>query len=417
MPTPRGNPDPAMLERELARLGKASPHRGIGPRVVSGAKWAFRVIGRGENPIHWAFSVGTVAGVPMRMHLLVVFWALVELTASASRWQMGAEYALAATLAFVFIAMVREAARIAWAQRHAAVTDMPVIWPLGALNAITQPSHARGMRSFHSGQSAGLHCEMGGMFVGIALVPVFIAAALLSGVPAHTLWRFPFFSPADVMGELNTRWQYTFWWLHYANTAILLANLALVAPCFDAGRVLARAMRDRRAANRAAITLWAGLASALVISLLALGEGSMRLAIVALVAALCTWLEFRSQVFLANPVPTRPAFVGLATSATRPTGPSRPRPSLTKTPRPTGSASGLSPSPVIEHPARPSRAPLRTSAGLVAPEPAPPAAPRTPPTREQIDEILAQITREGLPSLSQEQRDALDAATRHLRAR
>lgn len=422
MRPPRGNPDPNQLQRELARLGSgAAPQRpkvGLAGRIrrVGGrmGRWLSRVVGRGENPIHWAFPVGPVAGVPMRMHVLVILWAAVELFASAQRSQMGGEYALAAVLAFIFIAMVRESARVAWAQRHAAVADVSIIWPLGALNAITPTNRTQAATaSFRPGQAAGLHCELGGMFVGLGLAPIFVGAALAAGVPAHSLWDFPFFSPAGVMADLSTRWQYVFWWLHYANLAILLANAALYAPCFDAGRVLARAMRDRRATNRAAITLWAGLASSLVVLLLALAEDSVRLGIVGLVTALCTWLVFRSQTFLAEAAaPARPAFVGMATSAARTGGPSRPRSSLTKSPRSPSSTSAqaFGTSPIIEHPARPSRAPLRAMVGATAPDPA-------PPTREQVDGILAQISREGIASLSQEQREALESATRHLRAR
>lgn len=415
----RGNPDDSLLRRELARLGHSPV--GLGPkattqptRVRRALQWLSRVAGRGENPTTWAFPVGSVAGVPVRMHVLVILWIAVELIASAMRSQMGAEYALAAVLAFVFVAMVREAARIAWARRHALVSDVSIIWPLGALNPITPlgRSHATstGLRFVPSG---GLHVEMGGVFVGLALLPIFVCGSLVAGVPAHALWRFDFFSPAGVMTELGTRWQYVFWWLHYANLAILLANAALFAPCFDAGRVLARAMGDRRATNRAAVTLWAGLASSVVLLLVALGTGSLRVAIVALVAALCTWLVFRSQTFLADAAsPPRPAFVGLATSAARPAA-ARARSSIPKMPRSAasqGSVQAASNGPVIEHPARPSRGPLRVTTGTVAPDPA-------PPSREQIDGILAQISREGMASLSQEQRDALESATRHLRAR
>lgn len=371
-------------------------------------------MGRGENPINWAFPVGSIAGVPMRMHVLVIVWAAVELIASGARSQMGGEYAIAAVLAFVFIAMVREAARVAWAHRHGAVADASIIWPLGALNAIT-PTSRPASAAPRAGHAAGVHCELGGMFVGLGLAPIFVAAALAAGVPSRALWDFPFFSPASVMAELGSRWQYVFWWLHYANAAILLANAAMYAPCFDAGRVLSRAMRDRRATNRAAITLWAGLASSVIVLLLALAEDSLRLAIVGLVTALCTWLVFRSQTFLAEAsMPTRPAFVGLATSAARPGTSTRPRSQLTKTQRPSGANSALaSGSPVIEHPARPARAPLRASVGATAPEPVVPV----PPTREEVDAILAQITREGISSLSQEQRETLEAATRDLRAR
>jgi hypothetical protein len=411
---PRGNPEMNQLQRELARLGSGSGvSRPRGGGMRRAGRWVSRVIGRGENPIHWAFPVGTVAGVPMRMHVFVILWAAVELIASALRSQMGGEYAVAAVLAFVFIAMIREAARVAWAQRHAAVADVSIIWPLGALNAITPASRAHAPAALRPRHAAGVHCELGGTFVGIAMAPIFAGAAMLVGVPGHALWDFSFFTPASVMADLSTRWQYVFWWLHYANMAILIANAAMYAPCFDAGRVLARAMRDRRATNRAAITLWAGLASSVVVLLLALAESSVRLGIVGLVTALCTWLVFRSQTFLAEAsAPARPAFVGMVTSASRPGTAARPRSSLTKSQRSTGpaAAQAAANSPVIEHPARPSRAPLRATVGATAPAPA-------PPTREQVDAILGQISREGIASLSQEQRDALDAATRQLRSR
>ena len=464
--------------------------------------WTFvgRVFGLGEDPTRWSFPIGTVQGVGMRMHWLVLLWAAVEIAASTVQGAVGVEHTFAGVVAFIAISMMRESARVIWARHRGIVAECSILWPLGGLNTITPRAAVRiaahASSTFvknGSGPSGDLRAsgeprgstnqptrlsrarntqggvlpELGGVFLGLLMVPIFALGALVFGVPASALYRFDPLNPVLTSFELATRWQMLAWWLYVANLTILVINLCIPATCFDAGRALSAALASRRRTRASAISFWIGLLAVGIIAIASLWFESSRIAIIALIGCLTTWMVFRSQTFLAEQAIARPAFTssfrsindsrgnksGLNKSGSNKSGSSMTSgyfggstarrelgsmgstststnargtsttgsgsidPAITggtaqpakasKNPIAPANPPGLSDTPVIEHPARPRTNGPAVSSGS--------EANRSNVTPNELDAVLIRISLYGMMSLTDQERSILARATRQLR--
>lgn len=386
-----------------------------------------RVVGVGENPLGWSVPIGVVAGVPMRVHVVFPLWCVIEVVARVGTWPAGVEQALACVVAFTVVVLVREAGRVAWASLWGDVSDGSVVWPLGGLNAVSKPRGmggvgwglGRGLGRGRGGSGGGIGggvgravvSQCGGVVVGVVLMPLLAAAVVGTGASWTVLVPREPLDPWGTAGGLATRWQVLAWWLYYANCVVLVMNVVVPAAVFDlgrgVGRVLEVALSRGRRLEAAALSLWVGMMASGVVALVALGAESSRLGVVAGIAALGSWLAFRSQVFVAG---------GLGREGGREVGREgggeggravwwpRVREAGAAEGRAEGEGGGVAAGMAVGE-----------GAGRVRGEARGDVLPSRAPTAAEVDAILVKIAAGGMGSLSAREREFLARATARMR--
>lgn len=245
-----------------------------------------RVFGVGEDPLSWSFPVLRVAGVSLRLHLIVPLWIAAELAFSIPFTRVGPAYVAAGLAAALAVALLREFVRgmvaLACGSERAAI----VAWPLGGL----MPVAVEARRPFLA--------EAGGLIAGLVMAPLLAMAVWGTGADLRTLLFNPF-SPRETVATLLTPWQVAAWWMFYANAVVLAMNLVLPMHPFDAARLMRAHLRDRVGTVRAndAVTR-VGFFAAVGLLVLGAAASETRLIAIAIFSAVATALEFRRAEFL-----------------------------------------------------------------------------------------------------------------------
>lgn len=257
------------------------PEREFGGRVP-----LRRVFGAGEDPLTWSAPIGRIAGLGLRLHLIVPLWAAAELAFSLPHHRVGPMHVGTGVAAVLVIALIREVARALVSRSGGAEEESIVVWPLGGLTGGKRAGFPRGVAS-----------QAGGLAIQLLLVPILAGAVWASGADPATLLFNPF-EPRGVVGMLASGWQVAAWWLFYANVVVLLASLLPMRP-FDGARLLEAWVCERRGAARAndAVTR-VGLFAAVALLVFAAAASEGRLIAVAFFSAAATVIEFRKAEFL-----------------------------------------------------------------------------------------------------------------------
>ncbi|MDX2132537.1 MAG: hypothetical protein SFY69_10855 [Planctomycetota bacterium] len=204
--------------------------------------------------------------------------------------------------------------------------------------------------------------ECGGLVAGVLLVPALGSLVLASGASPEALLPSPL-DPRITAAGLRSTWQVWAWWAYYANLIMLAANLLLPMSAFDAGRVVQSWARRARDDYRA-LALRIGLFAALAVFVIGASAGETRLMAVAALGGLATYLDTRRLEFIA---------LGTQTITVRDVPAERPAPDVS-----------------------------------LEAEPAPPP---------DLDDVLARISRDGMASLTPQERRVLERETERRRRR
>jgi Zn-dependent protease len=259
-----------------------------------------RALGEGENPVRWGPTLGRVAGVRVRVHVVLIAWIALVLIASLPHDALGIVPTLLGVLALLMVLVVREFARIGATRALGGEADESLLWPLGSV---------AGGREFpswrHEAMAAGAPT-----LAGVLVALLALAGLLVAGAPRDAVLLNPL-HPARALAALRTPggtqpvWLLGVWWTYAGGMIVTLLNLAPMMP-LDAARI-ARAYLSRvpggmgrHGATR--VTAIAGIVSGL--GMVALGSlvEQATLVGVGVLGALACVQELRQLRFVEDPV-------------------------------------------------------------------------------------------------------------------
>lgn len=320
-----------------------------------------RVFGDAENPMQWALTVGRVAGIRVRIHLIFIIYAVAQLLfAGVSRDTIGLGFT-AISLAWLFvIVLLHEFGHCLACRWVGGEADDILMWPLGGLATVLPPDTPR----------ANLITTLGGPAVNAALLPPLIALMLVYGMGDRLL-----FNPLDLSFALGgLTWGQTALFLAYVvNLTILAFNVVLPIFPLDGGRILHAALWPRMGKRPALdVTLTIGFVGSIALGVFALVANQTLLLGVAVFAGITCFLERRT--------------LRAADDLTSPWAESAQWREEDDRPAPRG----------------PTKKELKRRE-------------READEQQQLDAILEKIARSGMDSLTRAERKALEAATKKRR--
>lgn len=241
-----------------------------------------RIFGDAENPMGWALSLGRVAGIRVRVHLLFIIYAVAQILYSIPRDTMGVGFTASAMASLFVVVLLHEFGHCFACRAVRGEADDILMWPLGGLATCNPPHEWR----------AHLVTALGGPAVNVVLAPVFIGALWAVGQKDAIL--FNPFKPSVSVTLLGSWWLVFLWWLHYTNVLILGFNLLMPLFPLDGGRVL-QAILWRRMGYTASMdaTATIGLFAAGALGVFAVVGNHMMLLMIALFGGLYCWQERR----------------------------------------------------------------------------------------------------------------------------
>lgn len=253
----------------------------------------------GDNPLGWSVQFLRVAGVTVKAHILFLMYVVFTLL-SAAMTQGGPSLPFVAMgLVCLFgSVLLHEFGHIFACRFVKGEADEILMWPLGGL-AMCRPPHT---------WQANLITTLGGPLVNLLLmVPTGLAVVAMGGGLSALV-----FNPFDpVKGLVSFQlaitggpdWvvycKMTVWWLYYTNLVLLAFNMLLPMFPMDGGRVLQALVWAKRGYRTSMkVAAMTGLAMAMVVATLALTQerASMLLGI-ALFGGFTCWQELQRLKF------------------------------------------------------------------------------------------------------------------------
>ena len=246
--------------------------------------WLAQLLGHGEDPLQWSLPLFRVAGVQMRLHLVLVAWAAAELMISARPDVQGPLHRLSVVTALVGIVVLREVVRAALLWGRGWLPDRMVMWQGGALSSPV-------------GLSPRLLAPCAGLAISGLLVVFSGLLMLAARMPAELLVTNPL-DPTSAASSLRSVPQIALFWAYYASVVVLGLNL-LPMPPMEMGRLvqcLAARPLGQRAALRAAAHL--GLSVGVTLCVFGIVAEQMRLVGIAMIGIAVCWIELRRLAFI-----------------------------------------------------------------------------------------------------------------------
>lgn len=239
-----------------------------------------RIFGDAEHPLSWAVSVGSIAGIRIRIHLLFIVYAAAQILWSINQDFFGPGYTAIAMAALFMIVLLHEFGHCLACRMVDGDADEILMWPLGGLASCHPPNHWK----------AHLITTIGGPAVNVIILPITAAALWAAGKPQTIL-----FNPLNigvVFFDLNTWWMVTLWLLHAVNLAILAFNVLLPIFPLDGGRIM-QAVMWRSVGRRQSMetATFVGLIAAGVLAVFALVADTVLVLGIAIFCALVCWSE------------------------------------------------------------------------------------------------------------------------------
>ncbi|MBL0920687.1 MAG: hypothetical protein IBJ10_01015 [Phycisphaerales bacterium] len=263
-------------------VSRGGPYRDSGGRGADFRRILGRIFGDAENPMGWALTVGRVAGIRVRLHLLFIVYATAQILYSIPRDTLGVGFtALAMTSLFVIV-LLHEFGHCFACRAVGGEADDILMWPLGGLATVSPPHEWR----------AHLITTLGGPAVNAALTPVFAGLLMLAGQGDAVL--FNPFRPSVAVGAMGSWWLVALWWLHYTNLLILGFNMLLPLFPLDGGRTLQAVLWRRMGyAPSMDVAATVGVFGAIALGVFALVGDHVLLLGIAIFAGLVSWQERR----------------------------------------------------------------------------------------------------------------------------
>lgn len=252
-----------------------SINRGGGFRAVF-----HRIFGDAEHPLTWAITIGVVAGVRIRVHLLFIVYLAAQMLWSINQDFYGPKYTAIAMGLLFTIVLLHEFGHVLACRWIGGEADEVLLWPLGGLANCNPPDHWR----------AHLLTTLGGPGVNLLIVPITAVALWLAGAGSTIL-----FNPLDISTvyfSLTSWWLVALWTAHALNLALLVFNMVLPIFPLDGGRTLQAILwRSHGRRQSMLIVTMVGLAVAGVLAIFSLVAGMTMLLGVAIFGALVSWTE------------------------------------------------------------------------------------------------------------------------------
>ncbi len=242
---------------------------------------------QGENPIQWALPLGSIAGIRIRVGLLFILFLTFQLVAAAGRDELGPAAMMAGSL-FVIILLHEFGHCFAcrWVKGEA---DDILMWPLGGLASCRPPHNWK----------ASIITTIGGPAVNVALVPVLAAAIYATGGTTQAVIFNPFNYGGAWSSYVDTWWRSLIWWSYFTNWVLLGFNVLLPMFPMDGGRIW-QALIWRKSGYRRSmeISCTVGLATALVLGVLAMVLQQMNMFAIAAFGGITCWSERQRLRFM-----------------------------------------------------------------------------------------------------------------------
>lgn len=336
-----------------------------------------------DNPMTWSLRIGSVFRISVRLHLLFLLGAI-YLIFSSSRDDglRGALYGAGAAFMLFFLVLLHEFGHCWGARRSGGEADEVLLWPLGGLASV-RPRHTPHAHLVTTLAGPAVNAILGALAASILIT----LGGSLGAVPWNPLHPFDPVDPSAGLYGPAGMWLRIFFGLNYV---MVLFNLLPMYP-MDGGRVLHAILWPRKGIREATLTAtFVGMVGAVAFGLLGFMTEEMLLVALAMFGYLTCYME--RQAAKHGYLMEREDELGYDFSK---------------------GYAAFEDEPPAE-PAKPGffkRRKLARQAARAAR-----AAAEEARLRERVDEILAKVHKQGLKSLTAEERRILEKETERQRA-
>ncbi|MCB9838112.1 MAG: hypothetical protein H6813_02135 [Phycisphaeraceae bacterium] len=271
--TGSGWKDPGMGGGFGGGAGGGGPGGGDSFRRILG-----RIFGDAEHPLGWGVTLGRLFGVRIRLHLLLIVYALGQIAWSIPRDELGVAYMAMLMGSMLLVVFLHDMGHVAMCRRLGGEADDALLWPLGGLAPTLAPE----------GWKPKLLIALAGPMVNVVIAIGTTIGLVVAGredmarVPLRLGNSFSLFDGYAIAG---------LWALHYVNLIVLAANTLLPMRPLDAAEVL-HAILWRKSGDEhqsAELTATTGIAVGVGVAALALVAEMTLLLGVAVFGILMSW--------------------------------------------------------------------------------------------------------------------------------
>ena len=220
-------------------------------------RWWSGLWRQGDNPLNWAIPLFRTAGISVRLSLLYVAFAAVELVRAGFAGSI--MHVALAMISLLALVVLHEFGHCFACRAVGGEADDVLLWPLGGLASCNPPFSWR----------AHFWTTAGGPLVNVALTPIFVLGLLAAGVPGTVLYQFNPLSPLAAQIDFTMSWaQRGLWWLYYTNLVLLAFNVIVPMFPMDGGRLWQAVLWNRMGYRRSmGIAVNVGFVSAVALGM------------------------------------------------------------------------------------------------------------------------------------------------------
>ena len=234
-----------------------------------------------DNPINWSLTLGRVFGIRVRIHLLFILWIVFRFLSDALS-EDGSIGVWAVITVFLFgTVLLHEFGHCFGARSVGGDADDILLWPLGGLATVDAPMNPR----------AQFITTAAGPMVNVVFCVLAAAFFVLTGNAAR--WSLNPFHLLMVSSGSVTQWSFADWLVVFwsINYLLLLFNLLPTFP-MDGGRLLQAIIwkyRDYRTATLVATLV--GMVGAIIFGLIGLATEQFLLLCIAFFGYFTCWQQ------------------------------------------------------------------------------------------------------------------------------
>lgn len=264
-----------------------------GDRLAKAKAILARIFGDGENPLAWGFTIFTIKGIRVRIHLVFIVYLLSELIFTLPGNRDGFVFVWPRLLAMVTLVLAHEFGHCVVCRRLGGKAEEIMLWPLGGLALCSVPEDWK----------SELKVALAGPMVNLALIPIFaIPLYLLTGELSSLS-----FNPLELgagSSELVLSSGQAVWWLevirafYSINLVLFLFNLLIPMYPLDSGRILQSILWKKSSELKArflTVNIGLGVATAVGLVGIMFGDGNLLLAIAIFGGIVCSMEKRRLQ--------------------------------------------------------------------------------------------------------------------------
>lgn len=264
-----------------------------GDRLAKAKAIMARIFGDGENPLAWGFTLFSIKGIRVRIHLLFVIYLLSELIFTLPGNQEGLLFVWPRLVAMVTLVLLHEFGHCIMCRRIGGRADEIMLWPLGGLAMCTVPEDWK----------SELRVSIAGPMVNLLLIPVFaiplyIATGSLSSLGFNPMTLGTSSMPLTLVSGETTWWLVVLGAFYSMNLVILVFNVFVPMYPMDSARILQALLWKRSSHSKSmflTVNIGLGVATALGLIGIVFQDGKMLLAIAIFGGIVCSMEKRRLQ--------------------------------------------------------------------------------------------------------------------------